>query len=137
MPEKVYKEGDEITMTEEMLQKLEADVLAGAWWRNGVPAGTRGRCYVERVNRHFGMMCVRWSNGVKTNIFKLEETDLKFEDVKMPTLELRESPVEYLSDQEKVMRGMLEEGVYMETAFDAIEAVLKGMKRYGVVFYVP
>ena len=102
-----------------------------------MPAGTKGKCYVERINRHFGILCVEWENGVKTNIFKLEETGLKFEEVKVPTLDFRECPIEYLSDQEKVIRGMLEEGVYMEDAFDAIETVLKGMKRYGVVFYIP
>lgn len=150
---KVYREGDEIVITEEMLAAVEekdrallnARLSDSVSWRDKTfrerfPPGTKGICYANRINRTMGLLCIRWNgpNGQReTNVHLMEKAGLKFEHPEFEELSLMDCDEALLGPEELVEKGMRLAGMSEAEANDILEKVEAGMNRYDVVFYIP
>lgn len=133
---KMYKVGDKITITQEMVNKLNVKENTYYYDRR---LGKTGVCYAQRIDRTHGQMAIDWGEGEneKTNVYWLEDIGLEFE---MP--EFLELPIcfcleEWLSDRELVIRSLMEQGDDEENANRKVDEISKAMEKYGIVFYRP
>lgn len=132
---RIYKVGDEFILTEEIISKMRS------WdqeqWRLRLKDGKiKGKCYPRRLDRIFGRMCIWWEDGLETNVYAFEPMAY-FEPVTFDELSVLECPVDLLSARECVLRGLMETGDSLESAERIVYSVLRGMDKYGVVFYIP
>jgi hypothetical protein len=132
---KVYKDGDEIIITEELNKRL-VEKLDKLFDRD-YPVGMRGVCYAKRFDRDTGWLCIEWDSGKHTNAHFLKEIGLNFEQPSFKKLDLMECPIELLSPSELVLRGIIEYG-YTERAAESIfEDLEHVMNKLEIVFYQP
>lgn len=131
----IYKVGDEFILTEEIISGMRG------WdqehWRIRLKEGKiKGECFPSRIDRTSGHMCIQWEDGLRTNVYAFEPVAY-FEPVLFEELSVLECPVDLLSARECVLRGLMETGDSLESAERIVYSVLRGMDKYGVVFYQP
>lgn len=133
----IYKAGDEIILTEEIVSKMKNwDV---SFWRARLEQGrVKGVCFPYRTSRASGRMAIKWKkDGLETNVYALEAAGVLFEKLEFGEISILKCPIQYLSARECVLRGMLEAGETPESAALLMTSVEQGMDKYDVVFYQP
>jgi hypothetical protein len=132
--EKIYKDGDEIVITEEVNKKLAERSLH---LEADFPVGLRGKCYTRRFDRQTGWLCIKWESGNKTSVTIFQTAGLKFEHPDIEELDLMECPKELLSPKELVTRGLREMGYDKWTVEDMLHDIEHVMNDNDIVFYIP
>lgn len=132
----VYKVGDEFILTEEIISKMKN--WHQEYWRPRLRDGKiKGECFPCRLDRTSGRMAIRWEKDSLETIVYAFEPMAYFEPGTFEELSVMECPVDLLSAQECVLRGLVEAGESLESAERLMYSVRRGMDKYGVVFYQP
>lgn len=133
----MYKVGDSITITQEMVAKWKHDFSSDVWSRDmDAWLGKKGVCQAKRLGRADGQMIIDWGEE-KTNVYWLENIGLEFEKLEFSELPIMECPEEFLTDRELVIKTLMKRGDTEAAATAKVDEVASAMDENEMVFYRP
>lgn len=130
----MYKAGDKITITQEMVDRLNQKLsvnLYSSW------LGKTGVFFISRVTRSDVLMCIDWGDNEKTNTWWLREAGIEYEEPKCEVLPIMECEDDLLSTEEIVIRNLMRKGYSESEATSKIKEIAEAMAENGIVFYIP
>ena len=97
----MYKVGDILTVTEEMIEQMSDQQLSLGRW---LTIGAKGQFYPQRLSRDHGHMAIRWLEGWEcefgdgtTNVYDLRDIGIEIEEPEFEAMSVLTCPVKYLN----------------------------------------
>ena len=127
-----YSDGEFVVVDDSILEAFAEHGMEVPHW---LFKGMVGEVIPVRISAEHINPCVVWNEIDK--ITNLDFLGLSYGGETYRPIGIMECPLEYLSEKEKVMRGLLEDGMPSDHVETTMAVISQAMNKYGIVFYQP